>query len=854
MVIMEHALSYVRQFWLSLFLVVATTAIAAPAAPTPPAPPNATAPAQNAAAAAPAVFDIKAIRTSLDKAKSVLDGIEKSLNNNALTNQQLMTAREQILPMVDSIQQYLQDVAPRIASAKARLDQLGPKPKDGAPEESSEVANERSEKETTLADLTETQRLGNVILVQANQLLTEISDKRRTIFQNRIFERSSSILNPELWYGVVTAIPQEAASFGGLISDWIKQIKSNATLTSTTLFILASLLWLALFAGRPLLAGKLIKRDPRINDPSDQRKVLAAVAVIILRTTPAALGAAVIYSVVRETGLIPERLMPVMREFLRAAAVFAFLNALSDAILSPATRSWRLVSMADNTASRLRYYILLIAFIFLTGKIADAFYQAIDVALPVTVASRGVFSLIIAGILTTLLLHFAIAGKINEESLAAYSAAESEIGGPLRMICWLLIISITGTVLFGYIALSSFLVDQSIWLAVLFALLRLSFALINQLLNANVTARSSIILQAHTGLTRSSLEQIIVIINGILRVFLALAAVALALAPLGIESFDYTVFMRSAFFGFQIGDITISISTIILAIGLFATGVFITRIIQKWLENTYLPATNLDAGLRNSIRTGVGYVGMIVAGFATLSYTGINLSNITIVAGALSVGVGFGLQSIVNNFVSGLILLWERPIRVGDLVVVGDGEGHVNRINVRSTEIMTSDRTSIIVPNSNLISGVVRNRVRGDRTGRISVAIPVNRGIDPDELVAIVKKCALDHIEVASVPAPNVLFKKIGESTLDFELVCFVEEIETASRVASDLHFSIFRALRDAGIIPMPSPTTIQLKGLETVTESISALSGKRLPCNSTADSQATPASRSTKDKEEGDD
>lgn len=826
-------MSHLHRFWLYLFVILALSgssppSFAAGAAGTP------------ATTSAPTV-DAKTIRSSFERYKSSLDGIEKALNNDAFTDEQMQQAREQISPIIDSIQQYLADIAPRIASTKARLDQLGPKPKDGTAEESPEVAGERSEKEAAFTDLTETQRLGNVTLVQATQLLTELSDKRRALFQRQIFERSNSIVNPELWLSVVTSIPKEADSVSRLMSDWLTQVEMNTTFGSVFLFGLAVFLWVALFAGKPLLAGRLVKRDPAVDSPSPQKKIMAAIAVIILRSAPAAIGAIVIYSVLVETTLVPDRMMPVMSAFLRSAAFFAFVNALSDAILSPSNRSWRLVSMVDSTASRLRYYILLIALVILAGKIAEAFYQALNVALPITVASRGAFSLAVAGVLITLLLHFAIAGKLNEESLAAYSAAESEVGGPLRMIGWLLIIAIIGTALLGYIALSSFLVDQGIWLAILFTMLRLLIAFVNEFINAGVTTKFSVFLQANTGLTRSSLEQIAVIVNGILRVFLIVNAIMLALAPWGIESFDYAVLARSAFFGFQVGDITISISTIILAAALFAVGVVITRLLQSWLDSTYLPATKLDAGLRNSIKTGVGYIGVIVAAFATLSYTGIPLSNITIVAGALSVGVGFGLQSIVNNFVSGLILLWERPIRVGDLVVVGDGEGHVRRINVRSTEILTADRTTIIVPNSNLISGVVRNRVRGDRMGRIVVAVPVNRGVDPDEVVTVVKKCALDHRDVASAPAPNILFKRIGESTLDFELVCFVEEIEVTSRVSSELHFSIFRALRDAGIIPMPSPSGIQLYGLESVADSISALAGRRTVCRTPEQPEATP-------------
>jgi small-conductance mechanosensitive channel len=241
---------------------------------------------------------------------------------------------------------------------------------------------------------------------------------------------------------------------------------------------------------------------------------------------------------------------------------------------------------------------------------------------------------------------------------------------------------------------------------------------------------------------------------------------------------------------------------------LFAAGFTVTRVIQRWLDNTFLPATDLDAGLRNSIRTAAGYVGIITAGVIAFTYLGLSLERLTIVAGALSVGIGFGLQSIVNNFISGLILLWERPIRVGDLVVVGDAEGYVRRINVRSTEIQTFDRATLIVPNSNLISGVVRNRVRNDRVGRVLVSIPVPRATDPDQVAEIMRRAALAHREVMSEPSPRVLFKKVTENTIDFDLVCFVDDIDAAGRVSSDLYFEIFRSLRKAGVgvPPPPSP------------------------------------------------
>ena len=251
----------------------------------------------------------------------------------------------------------------------------------------------------------------------------------------------------------------------------------------------------------------------------------------------------------------------------------------------------------------------------------------------------------------------------------------------------------------------------------------------------------------------------------------------LALAPWGIESADLLSSLRAAFFGFKVGDVTISLSAIAIAGLIFALGFTVTRVVQRWLDTTFLPATDLDAGLRNSIRTAAGYFGIIVSGAVAFSYLGLSLDKLAIVAGALSVGIGFGLQSIVNNFVSGLILLWERPIRVGDLVVVGDGEGYVRRINVRATEIETFDRSTVIVPNSNLISGVVKNRVRSDRTGRVIAPVSVPRTADPVRAAEIIAECARAHAEVLKEPPPRVLFKKIGDAWLEFDLVCFVADV-----------------------------------------------------------------------------
>jgi len=220
--------------------------------------------------------------------------------------------------------------------------------------------------------------------------------------------------------------------------------------------------------------------------------------------------------------------------------------------------------------------------------------------------------------------------------------------------------------------------------------------------------------------------------------------------------------------GFKVGDVTISFTAIGLGLLVFIVILAIIRATQRAMLANLLPRTRLDISAQHSLTTGFGYLGAVIAIMVAISTLGINLSNLAIVAGALSFGIGFGLQSIVNNFVSGLTLLIERPVKVGDWVVVGDRQGFVKRIAIRATEVETFDRSSVIIPNSDLISSAVMNRTHKDRIGRIDVAIGLAYSVDTGKVSEILVEIAVAHDEVISMPEPFVLFIGFGASSLYF--------------------------------------------------------------------------------------
>jgi small-conductance mechanosensitive channel len=263
--------------------------------------------------------------------------------------------------------------------------------------------------------------------------------------------------------------------------------------------------------------------------------------------------------------------------------------------------------------------------------------------------------------------------------------------------------------------------------------------------------------------------------------------------------------IRNVPFGFKIGELHLSLHAIMAAIVLLMVLLVVTRLVQRWLEKEFLPRTRIEPSLQLSIVTIFGYLGGITAIALGLTGLGFDLQKIALIAGALSVGIGFGLQSIVSNFVSGLILLTERPIRVGDSIVVKGEEGWVRRVRVRATEIETFDRASVIIPNSELITGVVKNWTRANTLGRVVVKVGVAYESDPDQVRDILSEIARAHAQVVQPPPPGAFLVSLGENALEFELRCVVVDVEKSLSVKSDLHYAIIKRFREAAIeIPYP--------------------------------------------------
>jgi small-conductance mechanosensitive channel len=783
-------------------------------------------------------------RARLDALRNELTQIETILATPSATDAELQRQRARLQPALDQLRLLIEEQGPRVDQAKLRLEQLGPKPEASAPQESAEVTREREARGKAFADADETSKIARAALLQAEQLQTAIGDKRRELFARTLFAPGPTILSPELWGNALATLPEDLRASGLIFGGWLSVVADSLAGPRGALVGLAFIAALLLYVVRARYLPRFKERVGMTEGAGSLRCLYVALAHLVAGAAPPALASWLIYAALNAAGLLPPRIQPVIWAVVIGLAIFAFVQALADALFAPGKPQRRLVSVMDSTARTVVWIAGSLALVMSIGKVMEAWLQAIAAGLAISILARGVLAIIFAATLIAGLYRLRDDEEVEEEAcLGPYVPVDGASLGPVRILGWIVGVAIILAALSGYVVFATFLTEQVLWIGILACLFLLLYQLAElgpvRLLTGK--GRLALTLKAGIGLRAATLEKIAVVGAGALKLVLIVITVMLALAPWGLESADFASSLRAAFFGFQIGGVTVSLSSIVIAGFLFALGLTATRSLQGWLEGKFLPTTALDTGLRNSITTAAGYVGIIAAVALAVSSLGLSLERLTLVASALSVGIGFGLQSVVSNFVSGLILLWERPIRVGDQVLVGDAEGIVKRINVRSTEIETFDRSSVIVPNSNLVSGVVRNRVRTDRTGRVLISISVPRTLDPTAVRAMLADAGAAHGDVLQKPPPAVLFKKLGTATMDFDLICVVGEVDIVGRVTSDLNYVIHKRLAEMETPPPGAELTVRgLEGIETSLGSIAEAVSREVRARKPAKSKIT--------------
>jgi small-conductance mechanosensitive channel len=687
-----------------------------------------------------------------------------------------------------------------VKTAQDLLEALGPPPAKDGPRESAEISTKRRQYSREVAQAGERVALADVALRRARELETEIATLARTSLIERLFEPLPMPLAPAV---IAKAVPDVVGFTAKILrspAEWLAGLADSTraqTLFWRGLFV-ALLIAGAAFAARRGLLSRF-GYDVALAEPSIARRLLAAVAEAVSRgLVPAALLGGALTWVNREEALFGGVFAAVVNGGLVAALVVVIVPALTRALLAPELAAWRIVQAPADEGRGLARRIDLLAAVFA----ADLFFRTVARAAPVLPE------------LTSLFFAAATAAEAVLLVIVAEHRILRALGGGLWLLVRRLLIAVAlvsvGAVAVGYGWFGRYLIEATLYSTGVFGGLFLLRGLVAEsidILLGSEIARTRLHVSART------LQRLKFWLSAAVDPALTLLGLFLVAPFWGLPYRDMTDAIVAAAKGFRIGNITFSPVAIATALAVFFAAMAVTRLIQRKLLDGVLPETRLEVGLQHSLTAGVGYIGFIVAAALAVAVAGVDLTNIALIAGALSVGIGFGLQNIVNNFVSGLILLVERPISVGDWVVIGAREGRVKRISFRATEIETWQRASVVIPNAEILSTAVMNWTLRDRTGRIEIPVGVAYGSDTEKVRDVLLACARAHPRVIADPPPAVLFRAFGDSSLNFELRCFTDNVMERLVIISDLLFAIERRFREEGIeVPYPQ-RTVHLAG-----------------------------------------
>jgi potassium efflux system protein len=767
---------------------------------------------------------------TLDAARSQIDRVQKKLDaapDKPLQDHDLVDLRNAAQEAQEQAQGAAAALEPQLASVQARMAELG-QPAEGM-KEAPDVAAQRAELTKNSGLLDAQIKLARLIAVEAQQAGDQILKLRRTQFQAELGVRTESILAPPFWTELRNQLPRDLRRLLPIRDELAESVReAGAAVWAGALLAVIAVLLLRTLAGR--LLWRLT--TTRVAPGRLRRSLYAAAQVVLATIAPGVIAAILRLGVEWNTALSTE--LDTLLSLAVGAVYFGgFVAGLGRALLSADRPTWRLASLPDEVATGLRWFPALLAIALVMGWIAQKLAALVNASLSATVAQNCILSLVLGALMA---LAMRRATQLRRRALAEQQKPRAEpapVGYAIaRGVIWAAVSASIISLLLGYIALGSFIVRQTAWFAIVLGATYLLSGLIDDACQSLVAAikRNADDENYSRPMTRVR-SQATVLLAGLSRLAVVLFALVLLAAPFGDGPTAWLQRLDYLHNGIAIGEVQIRPASVMFALLVLVLGFGMVRVIQAWLARQYLPTTSLDPGMRLSAATLFGYAGYVLAVSLSLSAVGIGLERVAWIASALSVGIGFGLQAVVQNFVSGLILLAERPVKVGDWVSLGGVEGDIRRINVRATEIQMGDHSTVIVPNSEFITKVVRNVTHASPLGRVQIKLALPLNTHAEQVRDLMLAAFMENADVLDEPMPDVMLDGVDANGLVFNATGHVISPRAAYRVRSALLFDILRRLRDENLSLVNPPTMVLRESAASGAPSDAASdSGKRSP------------------------
>ncbi|MFP2420969.1 DUF3772 domain-containing protein [Pseudescherichia vulneris] len=762
-------------------------------------------------------------------ANIALPALQKRLD---ALKQQVSTAKvdKQFTALNDEAQQLVSDadklavaLAPQLAQVQAQLDVLGPPPAPGTLTETPQVVSQRKQLNNSKTLLTTQIEQTKAIGVGAQNLSAQIFGLRRDALKTQIALNTGSILGEKFWSPLINPAEKDAArfdAFGSQVSDAWRQAWSEEWRVGSGSYLLLALV-IGLF-GRKALDKPVGWILPRwLPQGRFRRSFLACFTTLSTMFTLSISMQLLVYIFTR----LPDTAQPVLEfadQLVELTYFSAIIAGLGIALLSNNHPSWRLPGIADSLAKTLGSFpVLLATSIFIFG-IIEQLNALVGTSIAATLFGNGLSALLVA--LNCLIAPVRV-NRMRRKMRAEgeQTEARSTIAGLIHLVISLTAVVILGALLIGYIPLARFVTFELLWIGLVVSCLYLLIHFVVDLCDSvfSPSTQSGKILKSTLSLNDRHLSLAATLFSAVGKTSLLLmAAIALLNGTFGSTTpVELLKKIVDIWGGEGIGGVSIIPAHALNAFLCLVIGWYVLRSTRRWLDNDFLPKTMMDRGLRASLVTLFTNVGYVLIIMLTLSMLGIEWNKLAWIVSALSVGIGFGLQEIVKNFISGLILLTERPVKVGDLVSISGVEGDIRRINVRATEIQLSDKSTVIVPNSQLISQNVRNATMGNAQGVATITLTFPLDIDPEQVRNLLLMAYTLHGSILEAPAPSVSFKELGPNGIVLSVTGYVNSPRMVSSTRSDLLYEILKMLREANISLSQTQTMILEQPHKAVTE-----------------------------------
>ena len=742
--------------------------------------------------------------------ESFANTAEAMIELEQVSDERFESLRSELAGWRQVFQDAQDDNASQIQTLEAQIEALGPVPEDGS--ETPEVSEQRAALTQQLAEERAPVVRAQTAYSRADSMISEIDTIIRERQADALLAFGPSPINPVHW-------PLALADLQSMLTDlWAdiraevanpyKRSQALANLPLTLLYLLVGFMLVShgqtwARAGVELLRGATRRG-------SGVFRFLVSLGQILLPY----IGILAILESLDATGFSVTDLDLILAKLPFWVAMLFGIRWLADQAFNDDDEVVAL-PLAPEERPKARRYANFLAILFVLGWLLDTLIE-IDGFSDATAAVTKFPVLVLLGFVLVRL------GRVrnHEHMIGSREAAEAGPGDIRLRFSRLLgrlcqIVGIIGPVL---AAIGYFMLGEKLIYPTIATLALVGLVLVLQRFVYNLY-------ELATGRNAEAAQSLMPVLAGFV---LSMGAMPLLALIWGARVADLTEIWTRTQQGITLGDTRLTPTTFFVVIAVFAVGYTLTRLLQAALRGSVLPKTKIDQGGQNAIVSGVGYFGIFTAVLVSVTAGGLDLSSLAIVAGALSVGIGFGLQNIVSNFVSGIILLIERPISEGDWIEVGGMHGTVKDISVRSTRIETFDRYDLIIPNSDLVSGTVSNYTRGNVLGRVIVEVGVAYGTDTRKVERILLNIAREHEMVLMNPEPAVDFMGFGADSLDFRIRAVVRDINYGVPVRTEMRHQIVERFAEEGIEIPFAQRDVWLRNPEALASAIAAAQPER--------------------------